>query len=150
MYHRSEKHAQVAAVTNRLIAIDPSNPDNYHLLANAYQGMIGETKDARVKKAYTDSMLKTTTKAERMQAKVVIDNFTQSDADSRVLNGSVENLSDKPADFVLKVEFLDERGSVVETKQETLAAVAPKGSKTFSIAVDKPGVVAYRYAPLTS
>ena len=42
------------------------------------------------------------------------------------------------------------RGNVVATKQETVAAVPPGGSKPFSVAGSGQGIAAFRYAPIVA
>lgn len=132
----------------RLIQVDPNNPDNFHLRAAVYQELIGTTKDKRVQKALTDSMMTANRVAGAMPVKVSVTDFAQPSNAQRILSGTIENLSDKPADYTLKVEFLDAKGTVVATKTEAVAGVEARSSKAFSITVDQPGVVAYRYAPL--
>src|SRR5699024_9972733 len=52
---QAEQHAKAVEVTQRLIALDPSNPDNHQMLANAYQGVLATLTDNGAKRAYTDS-----------------------------------------------------------------------------------------------
>ena len=147
-YSQTEAYDKMAAAAHRLIAVDPSNPDNVGLLAQAYQGMLSTATDNNAKRAYTDSLVKTQARAERMPVKVAFTDFQVSSGDQRVLNGMVENRGTAPADFVLKFEFVDERGAVVTSKEETVSAVPPQGSKPFSISVQGKGIAAFRYAPL--
>ncbi len=141
--------AKASDAATRLIAVDPSNPDNYHLRAAIYQELLGATKDKKEQKALTDSMITANRTAGAMTVKVTVTDFAQPSDGQRVLNGTIENLSETPADYTLTVEFLDDKGTVVATKTEAVAGVDAKASKAFSITVDQPGVVAYRYAPLT-
>lgn len=134
--------------SHRLIALDPANPDNYTTLANAYQGLVSSVADKKQQRAYLDSLQKATTTASKLPARVTVTDFSQAAGNQVVMNGSVENLGDKPADFTLTIEFLDKAGNVVATKQETVAGVAPKSTKSFSVSVEQPGVIGYRYAPL--
>lgn len=150
MYLNKEQYDSLATTAARLVAVDPSNPENLALQAQAYQGVISIATDNKIKKAYTDSMLKTQQRAERMPVRVTFVDFQNLGSEQRVLNGAIENLTDAPASYVLKVEFLDKAGNVLATKEETVSDVQGKGSKSFSISVQQPGVVAFRYAPLTS
>jgi cytochrome c-type biogenesis protein CcmH/NrfG len=143
---QAEQFDKVVPAATKLIQLDPNNPDNYNLLARGYEGLLTGTTDKKLQKTYTDSMMRVTAEATKMPAKVTVADFSQGEGNQRVLNGTVENLTDAPADYVLRVEFLDASGNVVATKEEALAAVAPKSSKNFSITVDQPGAVAYRYA----
>ena len=145
---KSEQYDKAADAARRLVEVDPNNPDNYNLLAGAYQGLLGNTKDKKIQKAFTDSMLRANAKASSMPVRVTVADFAEPGAGQRVLNGTIENLADAPTSYELKVDFLDEKGNVLASKTETVADVAGKSSKSFSIAVQQPGIVAYRYAPL--
>lgn len=147
-YSATGNYAKMSQTASRLIAVDPSNPDNYNLLAQAYQGLLSEAQDKNLKRTYTDSMIKITAQAERMPVRVVFSDFQVSTADQRVLNGTVENRGDAPASYTLRFQFLDEQGNVVTTKDEVVSEVPAKGSKPFSIAVQGQGIASFRYAPL--
>ncbi len=145
---QAEEYEKVSPTVQRLLALDPSNPDNYSLLAAGYQGLLSETTDRKLQTAYTDSMMRASTIAQQMPVRVSINEFAQQAENQHVLNGAVENLGEAEASYTLKVEFLNASGNPVATKEQVLDAVAAKSSKPFSISVDQPGVVAYRYAPL--
>lgn len=149
-YSTQDDYPKMAATAQRLIAVDPSNPDNYSLLAQAYQGILTTNPPRDVQRAYLDSMTKTVATAERMPVKVSFTDFQSPSAAQRVLNGAIENRGTAAADFVLNVEFLDASGNVVATKQETVTAVEPGGSKPFSIAAEGAGITAFRYAPVAA
>jgi tetratricopeptide (TPR) repeat protein len=149
-YDATGDYPKMVDAVRRLLAVDPSNPDNYNLLVKAYQGMLSTQTDNKAKKAYTDSLVRATASAQKMPVRVTFGDFQQPSATQRVLNGTVENLGAAPADFVLKLEFLDASGNVVTTKEETVAAVDPKASKTFAVQAEGQGIVAFRYAPLTT
>lgn len=143
---QAEQFDKAVPAASRLVEIDPNNPDNYNLLAQGYEGLLTTATDKNRQKVFTDSMMRASAAANQLPAKLTVSEFSQGDGNQRVLNGQVENLTDMAADYALTMEFLDAGGNVVATKQETIAAVAPKSTKSFSIAVDAPNVVAYRYA----
>ena len=145
---QAEQFDKVIPVAKRLIEVDPSNPDNYAILAAGYQGMLERSDDRRMQQAYTDSMVRTSQRAQAMPVRVSFSDFLQPSATERVLNGTVENLGETPASYVMRVEFLDASGNVVATGEQALDEVAPASSKTFSVAAQGQGIVAYRYAPL--
>lgn len=147
---QAEQHAKAAEVTQRLIALDPSNPDNHQMLVNAYQGMLATLTDNGAKRAYTDSLVRTQARAQQMPVKVSFTDFQVPGGTSAVLNGLVENRGAADASYTLKFEFLDARGSVVATKEEAVAAVPARGSKPFSISVQGANIVGYRYAPVAT
>ena len=49
----------MADAARRLVAVDPCNPDNYNLLALAYQGILTTNPPREAQRAYLDSMQKT-------------------------------------------------------------------------------------------
>ncbi|HEU4631165.1 MAG TPA: tetratricopeptide repeat protein [Gemmatimonadaceae bacterium] len=149
VYDATGDYPKMVDAVKRLLAVDPSNPDNYNLLSKAYQGIIASLTDNGAKKPYTDSLVKASAAAQKLPVRVTFGDFQQPAPDQRVLNGTIENLGTAPADYVLKLEFLDASGNVVTTKEETVAGVQPKASKTFAVPATGQGIVAFRYAPLT-
>ena len=143
--HFSAGHAaETRTYAKRLLALDPSNPDNYKLLAGSYQLEAGESKDAKVKKAATDSLLALLKTAGQMTARVTFDQFNHNGAKHDLI-GKVENIGTAPGSYNLKVEFLDKSGNAVATQTTTVTSVAPKESKPFTVTANHDGIVAFRY-----
>jgi tetratricopeptide (TPR) repeat protein len=130
----------------RAIAVDPNNPDNWSLLADAYQLRLA-SKDAKVKKMATDSLLILRKRVMSMPQKVSFTAFDHAGA-KHTLSGVVQNLGTAPGNYALKFEFLDKNGNVVASQTANVGPVAPKESKPFSVTVEQTGIVAFRYAPL--
>lgn len=147
---QAEQHAKAAEVTQRLIALDPSNPDNHQMLVSAYQGLLGSLTDNGAKRAYTDSLVRAQARAQQMPVKVSFTDFQAPGGTSAVLNGLVENRGAAEASYTLKFEFVDGSGNVVATKEEAVAAVPARGSKPFSITVQGANIAGYRYAPVAT
>lgn len=141
-------HQKMLDATKRLIAVDPSNPDNYSFLARGYQAVLATNPPREQQRAYLDSATKAAAAAEKLPAKVTFADFQAPSAEQRVLNGTIENRGAAAADFVLNVEFLDAQGNVVAAKQETIAGVAAGGSKPFSVTATGQGIAAFRYKPI--
>ena len=55
--------------------VDPNNPDEYQLLALAYQGKSKATKDPKIVKAYNDSLNAAFAAGEKIKVKVTFDAF---------------------------------------------------------------------------
>ena len=143
--HFSAGHAaDTRTYATRLLALDPSNPDNYKLLAGSYQLLAAESKDAKVKKTATDSLLMLLQKAGQLPVRVSFDQFNHNGA-KHDLVGKVENLGAAAASFTLKVEFLDKSGTAVATQTAALGSVGPKESKPFTVTANQTGIVAFRY-----
>jgi tetratricopeptide (TPR) repeat protein len=142
-YWKAEEFDKMAAVCRQLLAVDPNNPDNYQLMAIAYQGLSKKATDAKAKKALSDSTLKYVTDADKLPVKVT---FTYGrDGATTKLNGEVEDLGTTPTNGTLKVEFLDKGGNVVTTQTVPLA-LKPKEKKPVELSVEGQSIVAYRYA----
>ena len=135
-------------VVSRLLALDPSNPDNVMLFAYAYKGLADSTKDAAMKKAYSDSAVAYSTKSDAMKVKMVYTGFDRG-KDATTLQGEVENRDPRgPKSWNVEFEFLDKAGAVIEKKAVAVGPVAPNQSGAFSVELGKGGVSGVRYAPL--
>jgi tetratricopeptide (TPR) repeat protein len=150
MYDAMEAADKMEAPLRRLLEVDPNNRLNHQLVARMYQARAKAEKDAAKKKVLNDSLIAHFEMFQNAPVNVTFDLFSM-DAEStkRVLGGTVENLSDKPATYTMNVEFLDTAGKVVASKQADIGQVAAKEKKTFRVEVDAPGIAAFKYAPLT-
>lgn len=170
-YSTLDRFDDMLPILQRLVAVDPNNPDNYQLYALAYQAKVKAAKDAAAKsapktsgrggragsqqgtrdtpqiRAMNDSLLKYFKLYQEMPVKVLFTLFSH-DGPKVTLGGTIENRSSTEASYDLKVDFLDASGNVVASQSTTVAAVPPKGSKPFTMNVEKEGIVAYRYAPV--
>lgn len=147
-YYDAKQFDAMGPVVGRLLAVDPNNPDNYLLKAYFHQGKMNATKAGPGKKLHTDSLLAWNTKSKSAPVAVKITNFQRGEAKSTV-TGTVENRGAAAKAYALTVEFLDKDGRVVATQRADVGSVAPKSSKPFTVTADGPGVVAYRYQPLS-
>jgi len=147
-YIQNNEYPKAFPLINRLVAIDPSNPDNALLYAFAYQGMYKGTKDKKLQKIYTDSLVYFNNKSENAPVKLTVNEFTRR-ADLTTLAGTIENRDKTPKTYNLSVDFLDKSGAVISTELATVGPVAPKSTGKFRITSPKGGVYGYRYKPLT-
>ena len=134
-------------VARRLTEVDPGNPDNWRLLAAAYQLQNRQATTAAAKKASTDSLIRYLERSDKLPVRVAISGFQHQGA-KHTLTGSIENLGTAAATYPLKVEFLDKTGAVVATQTTSVGPVAAKAKAEFTVTVEQPGIVAFRYAPL--
>ena len=134
----------------RLIALDPNNPENYRIMAGAYQGLSKAEKNVKVKTALTDTLVKSFEKYQKLPTVVTFKSFIHNGT-AHTIVGAVENrdTTTKAAKtYVIPFEFLDNTGSVVATQTVNVGPVAPKEKKEFTVKVDQGGIVSYRYAAL--
>ncbi|MCU0636554.1 MAG: FxLYD domain-containing protein, partial [Gemmatimonadaceae bacterium] len=134
---------------DRLVQIDPSNPE-----AVQYYALMAQTKRDLVKaplekKAWGDTLTKYFTASEKMPVKVTITNFTRS-ATSSSVSASIEHRGATPGTYTFTVEFLDKDGKVVGTAKADPVTI-PKGErKSVTVKADAAGVTAFRYLKLHS
>ncbi|HEX6629369.1 MAG TPA: tetratricopeptide repeat protein [Gemmatimonadaceae bacterium] len=147
-YIQNNQYAKAFPLIDKLIAMDPNNPDNPLLYAFAYQGLYKGTKDKKLQKIYTDSLVYFNNKSENAPVKVVVTEFSRR-ADATVLAGTIENRSTTAKSYTLSIDLIDKNGAVISTETASVGPVAPKSTGTFRINSAKGGAVGYRYKPLT-
>ncbi|HUR00683.1 MAG TPA: tetratricopeptide repeat protein [Gemmatimonadaceae bacterium] len=146
-YIQTNDYNKAFPMINRLVAIDPSNPDNPLLYAFAYQGLYKGTKDKKLQKIYTDSLVYFNNLSENATVKLTVNEFTRRPNET-VLGGTIENRGKTAKSFTVSVDFLDKAGSVISTETTTVGPVAPKATQSFRITTAKGGAFGYRYKPL--
>ena len=129
----------------RLVEVDPDNPDNWRLYAGYYQIRQKAEKNQARQKALTDSLLQSIERFQKMPVKVSFSNFAHQGA-KHTLEGTVENMGTAAGNYTIKFEFLDRTGKVVATESATVGPVAPKESKRFAVSVSQAGIASFRYA----
>lgn len=134
-------------IIDKLVKVDPSNPDNYLLYAFAYVGKLKKKTDAKTTKAYNDSLVYWNNLSEKMPVKVTFTEFSRN-SEGTTLAGTVENRGTVAKTYTVNFEFVGADGNVIFAETATVGPVAPKRSKEFRIKNPKLGVVAYRYKPV--
>lgn len=148
-YVATNESQKMIPIVDRLVVVDPNNADNWLLYAYSYSGMLKGTKDPKLTKAYTDSLVKYNTRSEKMLANVTIREFSFGGEDKRAtLGGTVENRGTAPKSYTIQVEFLDKSGAVVGTQSTTVGPVAPKATAPFTVTYTGDNAIAYRYKPI--
>jgi tetratricopeptide (TPR) repeat protein len=147
-YYALQQYDKIVPIVQRLVAVDPSNPDNYMFAAFAYQGLGKAAKAPARQKVYTDSLLLWKGRADKLPAAVTFSQFTRG-TDKTTLVGTLKNLSATAKPYTIKFEFLDAQGNVVATQEASVAAVAKGQTANFTVEVPKGGIMGFRYAPLS-
>lgn len=138
---------RMGPIAERLTSVDPNNPDSWRMLAGYWQLRQRSETDAAKKKAYGDSTLAAITKRDAVNPKITVF-LAATTPKGYQLQGNLGNETDKAASFTIKFELLDATGAVVTTKDVAVGPVDPHASTAFSLSVEGPGIVAYRYAPI--
>ena len=147
-YINDKQFDKVPDLVNRLLALDPNNPDNVLMYGYLYSGLLKNAKTAKDRKLYTDSLVYYTGKADKMPMKVSFTEFSRSETEV-VIAGDVENRGTASRTFNVYFEFIDKTGKVVASQQATVGPVAPKGKQAFRVSVQAKDVAGYRYRPIT-
>jgi tetratricopeptide (TPR) repeat protein len=147
-YIQNNEFSKAFPLIDRLVTLDPSNPDNQLLYAFAYQGLYKGTKDKKLQKVYTDSLVYFNNKSDNMPVKLAVTEFTRR-PDLTLLAGTIENRGTTPKTYSVSFDILDKAGTVISTETTTVGPVAPKKSGTFKITSAKGGAFGYRYKPVT-
>lgn len=175
MYLNGDKYSQAVPLVRQLVAVDPSNGENYRLFTiayaneqkgfnekiKAYNALAKKAKLPKSIKAYedsariffdsakavADSALRYNTIAEGFPLKVTFNEFMTQD-DKATLGGSISNSSDQTQTYSFKVDFLDATGKTVNSQTTTVGPVSAGQSGRFSVTGTGAGIAAFRYAPL--
>jgi tetratricopeptide (TPR) repeat protein len=147
-YIQTNEFPKAFPLIDKLVAMDPSNPDNPLLYAFAYQGMYKGTKDKKLQKIYTDSLVYWNNKSENAPVKLAVTEFTRRPTET-TLGGTIENRGTTAKTFTVNIELLDKTGNVIDTQTATVGPVSPKSTKAFKVTSAKGGAYGYRYKPVT-
>ena len=138
---------RMGPVVVRLIEVDPNFDRGYRLMAGLWQLRARAESDAAKKKSANDSVLFYLDKQAKTNPRVDI-TLAQKSANSYSVQGTVNNEGSKTASWTMKLELLDVTGAVVAAKDVAIGPVDAGGNTTFSVKLDAPKAVAFRYGPL--
>lgn len=146
-YLQSGENTKVTPIIDRLVVLDPSNPDNWMLYAFTYAGKLKSKHTAALTRAYNDSLMFYNSKSEKMPVKVSFTEFSRN-SEGTTLAGEIENRGTTAKTYSLVLDFLGSKGEVLATETTSVGPVAAKRMKEFRIKSDKTGVAGYRYKPV--
>lgn len=138
---------RMGPVSLRLIVVDPNNPDTWRMHAGYWQLRQRVETDPAKKKAYGDSTVSAIATRDKINPRVTVFLAARSGT-SFQLQGNLNNESDKAGSWTIKFELLDANGTVVGAKDVAVGPVDAGASTTFSVKVESPTAIAFRYAPI--
>lgn len=138
---------RMGPVVQRVMALDPNYDTGWRLMAGYFQLRSRSETDAAKKKAMNDSTLFYLDKQTKTNPRVDI-NLAQKNGNAYEVQGTVTNESAAAASYTMKFELLDAKGTVVGTKDVAVGPVEAKGNASFSLKMDAPTAVGFRYAPI--
>lgn len=144
MLLEAKKPAETTALLERLITIDPGNPDNVMMQTMAVRQVAEGEKDPRKRGELIRQVNALMAREAAMPYRVQITRFERR-ATGAVWSGSVENRSNAAKTYTLDVSFLDAEGNVLETQSVTTPSAAAGATVTFEVTATEPGIVAWSY-----
>jgi tetratricopeptide (TPR) repeat protein len=169
------QNEKVGAVVQRLVAVDPGNPENYLLSARAYVDLAKKKGPSTA--AYNDSTVQWFNKGSKLPIDVTFTEFTPGEKELTIA-GTVLDRRDKAAasdesttsgaksakakaaakpaaksaasalpakPVTLKFEAIDKSGAVLGTQTVTTEALSPGKSANFNVKIPAANAIAYRY-----
>lgn len=138
---------KMGPAVRKLVEIDPNFDRGWRLVAGFWQLRARAETDAAKKKIYNDSTLYYLDRQTKTNPRVEI-LLAAKAGNSYQMQGSVSNEGTSAGSWTIKLELLDDAGAVVATKDVAVGPLDAGANTTFSVKVDSPKAVAYRYAPL--
>ncbi len=144
MLLEAKKPAETTALLERLVSIDPGNPDNVMMQTMAVRQVAEGERDARKKAELIRQVNALMARESAMPYRVQIVRFERR-AEGAVWSGTVENRSTAAKTYTLEVSFLDAEGNVVETQSVTTSSAAANATVPFEVTAVQAGIVAWKY-----
>jgi hypothetical protein len=139
--------AAAAPLLDKLVELDPSNPDNLMMRTMAMRLVAEAEQDVARRREAIRQVTALEAQESAMTHRLQITRFERR-AEGALFTVEIENRSRAAKTYTLEVHFLDLDGNVVETLSGTSAPAAVGATVTVEITATKPGIVAYRYTPL--
>lgn len=175
LMYELRKGNEMLPIVNKLVSIDPGNPDNVALFAYAYN-VLNEQWKPPVQEAppaapaapakpgakpaakpaapppappspFADSVAKYMKLNDEMPQRLVVVEFVRY-ADKAVVKGEIENRTKAAKSYEITFELLDLAGNVVDTQVAKVENVAAGATSSFELTSAKPGIAAWRYQPI--
>ncbi len=135
VHYAAHDGEELRSVTDRLLALDPLNPQAVRMMAAAWD-LAGNADSVRKYVARADS---------GMGWGVTVTQFVPT-ANAAILNGSVANLTARSlAATTLVFEFLDTAGTVLATSSAEIPPLEPRRRHALSVRAEIGGATGWRY-----
>jgi tetratricopeptide (TPR) repeat protein len=144
MLLEAKKPAETTALLERLVTIDPGNPDNLMMQTMAVRQVAEAERDARKKADLIRQVNALMARESAMPYRVQVTRFERR-AEGAVWSGTVENRANAAKTFTIEVSFLDTEGNVLETQSVTTSSAAANETVPFEVTAVQAGIVAWKY-----
>ena len=143
-----KEYEKMFAPLNELVKVDPNNYDAIMMFAFSAQELNKLGKTPAEKKAWGDTLLKYSTAADKLPAKLEVTGFTRA-ADKAEVVVNVEQAAEGSGSYTVNMEFLDKAGTVVGSDSQKVGPIAKGEKKPVTLTGKGAGIVSFRYKPLT-
>lgn len=140
----AKKPAETTALLERLVSIDPGNPDNVMMQTMAVRQVAEAERDTRKRAELIRQVNALMAREAAIPYRVQIVRFERR-AEGAAWSGTVENRSNAAKTYTLDVAFLDTEGNVLETQSVTTPSAAANATVAFEVTAVQAGIVAWKY-----
>jgi tetratricopeptide (TPR) repeat protein len=147
LYLDANQPAAAAPLLDKLVEVDPSNPDNLMMRTMALRQVAEAERDVPRRRELIRQVTALEAQESAMQHRLSIARFERR-PEGALFRVDIENRSRAARTYTVEVHFLDLDGNVVETLSGTSESAAAGATVSVEITATKPGIVAYRYTPL--
>lgn len=139
-----KKAAEMTPFVDKLMEIDPGNPDNVMMKTMSAREVAEAEKNVQKRRELIKGVEALMKLEAEMPQRVQVTRFERR-AEGAVWQGTVENRTRTAKAYTLEVSFLDAEGNAVETMTATTEQAAPGATVTFEVTATQPGIVAWKY-----
>ncbi len=144
MLLEAKKPTETTELLDRLMQLDPGNPDNIMMRAMAVRAVAEAERDTRKRADLIRQVNALTAQESSMPQRVQVTRFERR-AEGAVWSGSVENRSNAAKTYTIEVQFLDIEGNTVDTKTVTTGSAPANQSVNFEVTATGAGIAAWKY-----
>lgn len=148
MLIEAKRMGETGPLLDKLMEIDPSNPDNLLMKTMAVRQVAEAEKDTRKRAELIKQVETVMAQESAMQHRLTVTRFERNTGDGARIAGTIENRGRAAKTYTVEFSFLDMDGNVLETVSATTASAAPGATVTFEVKGTESGVAAWKYAPI--
>lgn len=144
LYIEAKQQAEAVPLVEKLLELDPANPDNLMMKTLALRPTAEAERDPAKRAALIREVEALTRQESAMQQSLRVTRFERR-PEGALWSAEIENRSRAAKTYTVEVEFLDLEGNSIETLSVTTGSAAPNASVPFEVTATRPGIAAYRY-----
>jgi predicted Zn-dependent protease len=176
LYARTDTPTRGIPIAERLLSVDPGNPESHRLASQAYAAVarqltarsrslgdrMNRATTAAARRALQDSAavisdsipkindvtVRYLLNADSLPARVTVSNMGLGEGQVS-LRGTIQNATRTAATISTRFELLDAEGNVVGGQDVSVGPIQPGSAQAFTVTVEASNVAAFRYSPVS-